>query len=313
MRDDLERPGHGRPERVVGGLELGGTKAVCVVGTGPDDVRADARIPTTTPVETLGRILEFFAGHAAVQPLTALGVASFGPLDLDPSSATFGFITTTPKQPWRQVDLVTTLRRGLGITIALDTDVNAAALAEYRGGRGRGADTLVYVTIGTGIGGGVLVGGRPLHGLVHPEIGHLRVPHDRARDGFDGVCPHHGDCLEGLASAPALAARWGAVPESLPDAHPAWALEAEYLALGLANVVLTLSPQRIVLGGGVMARAGLLPLVRTRLRAVLAGYVQSRALDEGIDDYVVAPALGERAGVLGALALARDASEARER
>jgi fructokinase len=294
---------------LVGGLELGGTKAVCVVGTGPDDIRAEARVPTTAPAETLGRIVGFFARQAAEQPLAALGVASFGPLDLDPRSATFGFITTTPKQPWRQFDLVTSLRQALGTAIALDTDVNAAALAEHRWGRGRDVDVLVYVTVGTGIGGGVLVAGRPLHGLVHPEIGHLRVPHDRGRDAFDGVCPHHGDCLEGLASAPALAARWGQAPERLPDDHPAWALEAEYLALGLANVVLTVSPQRIVLGGGVMARAGLLPLVRTRLRAVLGGYVQSRALDEGIDDYLVAPALGERAGVLGALALARDTVE----
>jgi fructokinase len=294
---------------VIGALELGGTKAVCVVGTGPDDVRAEARLPTTTPAETLPRVVDFFVEQATAHPLAALGVASFGPLDLDPRSPTFGFITTTPKPSWRQVDLVTALRRGLGTSVALDTDVNAAALAEHRWGRGRGVDTLVYVTVGTGIGGGVLVAGRPLHGLVHPEIGHLRVPHDRGRDAFDGVCPHHGDCLEGLASAPALAARWGGAPEHLPDDHPAWALEAEYLALGLANVVLTLSPQRIVLGGGVMARARLLPLVRARLRAVLAGYVQSRALDEGIDDYVVAPALGERAGVLGALALARDAIE----
>ncbi|HEX2440775.1 MAG TPA: ROK family protein [Methylomirabilota bacterium] len=294
---------------LVGGLELGGTKAVCVVGTGPDDIRAEARVPTTAPAETLGRIVGFFARQPAEQPLAALGVASFGPLDLDPRSATFGFITTTPKQPWRQFDLVTSLRQALGTAIALDTDVNAAALAEHRWGRGRDVDVLVYVTVGTGIGGGVLVAGRPLHGLVHPEIGHLRVPHDRGRDAFDGVCPHHGDCLEGLASAPALAARWGQAPERLPDDHPAWALEAEYLALGLANVVLTVSPQRIVLGGGVMARAGLLPLVRTRLRAVLGGYVQSRALDEGIDDYLVAPALGERAGVLGALALARDTVE----
>jgi fructokinase len=297
----------------VGGVELGGTKAVCVVGTGPDDVRAEARVPTTTPAETLGRIVDFFADRAATQPLAALGVASFGPLDLDPRSATFGFITTTPKQPWRQVDLVTALGRALGTTVALDTDVNAAALAEHRWGRGRGVETLVYVTVGTGIGGGVLVAGRPLHGLVHPEIGHVRVPHDRARDAFAGVCPHHGDCWEGLASAPALAARWGQPPESWPDDHPAWALEAEYLALGLANVVLTLSPQRIVLGGGVMARVGLLPLVRTRLRAVLAGYVKSRAVEEGIDDYLVAPALGERAGGLGALALARDAVERGER
>lgn len=287
-----------------GGVELGGTKVRCAVGSGPDDVVAEAWIATTAPEETLGRVTHFFASQAARTPLAGLGVASFGPLDLDPRSAGFGHLTTTPKIGWRHVDLLTPLR-ALGTAVVLDTDVNGAALAEHRWGRGRDVATLLYVTVGSGIGGGVLVAGRPLHGLVHPEIGHVRVPHDRARDPFDGTCPHHGDCWEGLASAPALAARWGRAPEALPDDHPAWALEADYLALGLANAVLTVSPERVVLGGGVLRRAGLLPLVRTRLRAVLGGYVRSRALDEGIDDYLVAPALGDRAGVLGGLALAQ--------
>lgn len=294
-------------ERLVGGIEAGGTKFVCAVGTGPHDVRAEVRVPTTTPAETIGRVVAFFGEQAARVPLAALGVASFGPVDLDPGSSTFGFITTTPKPGWRGVDLLGPLRRALGVPLALDTDVNAAALAEQRWGSGRGLATLVYVTVGTGIGGGVVVDGRPLHGLVHPEMGHARVPHDRARDPFPGICPAHGDCWEGLAAAPAVAARWGRAPATLPDDHPAWALEAHYLALGLANLVLTLSPQRLVLGGGVMARAQLYPLVRAGVSDLLAGYLASAALGDGLERYIVPPALGERAGLLGALLLAATA------
>jgi len=294
--------------RLVGGIEAGGTKVVCAVGTGPDDLRAEARVPTTTHAETLARVIAFFAEQAARAPLAALGVASFGPVDLDPRSPTFGFITTTPKPGWAGVDLLGPLRRALGLPLAFDTDVNAAALAEHGWGAGRGLETLVYVTVGTGIGGGAVVDGRPLHGLVHPEMGHVRVPHDRARDPFAGVCPAHGNCWEGLATAPAIAARWGAAPETLPDDHPAWPLEAHYLALGLANLVLTLSPERIVLGGGVMARTHLYPLVRAGIGELLAGYLASPALGEGLERYVVPPALGERAGVLGALRLAQRAA-----
>ncbi|RPH85416.1 MAG: ROK family protein [Candidatus Rokuibacteriota bacterium] len=293
--------------RLVGGLEAGGTKFVCAIGTRPDDVRAEARFPTTTPEETIPRAVAFFARQMARAPVAALGVASFGPLDLDRRSPTFGFITTTPKTGWRQVDLAGLLRRALGLPIVIDTDVNAAALAEHRWGHARGIASVVYITVGSGIGGGALVGGRPLHGLVHPEMGHLRLPHDWERDPFPGTCPHHGDCWEGLASAPALAARWGRAPESLPDDHLAWDLEAHYLALGLANVILVLSPGRLVIGGGVMARAPLLALTRARLQAILAGYLRTPALAEGIDDYVVRPALADRAGVLGALALAQTA------
>ena len=292
----------------VGGLEAGGTKFVCVVGTGPHDVRAEVRIPTTTPDETIGRVVTFFAGRASETSLVALGVASFGPVDLDPRSATYGSITTTPKPGWQHVDLLGPLRRALGVRIAFDTDVNAAALAEHRWGAAQNVSSVVYVTVGSGVGGGIVLNGRPVHGLVHPEMGHQRLPHDRARDPFPGVCPHHGDCWEGLASAPALAARWGQPPETLPDAHPAWDLEADYLALGLANVVLVLSPERIVLGGGVMTRASLWPLVRAKLQTVLAGYVSAPALRKGIESYLVPAALGDRAGVLGAIALAQAAA-----
>jgi fructokinase len=294
--------------RLVGAVEAGGTKFVCAVGTAPDDVRAQARFATTTPAATIARAVTFFTEQAARAPLAALGVAGFGPLDLDPRSPTFGFVTTTPKAGWRHVDLVGPLRRALGVAVAVDTDVNAAALAEHRWGAGRDLATLVYVTVGTGIGGGVVVNGRPLHGLVHPEMGHVRLPRDPGRDPFAGICPAHGDCWEGLATGPAIAARWGAPPETLPDDHPAWALEAHYLALGLVNVILVLSPERIVLGGGVMARAGLFPMIRAEVAALLAGYVASPALGRDLDRYIVPPALGERAGFLGALALAQTAA-----
>jgi fructokinase len=291
--------------RLVGGIEAGGSKFVCAVGTGPGDVRVEIRVPTTTPAETLGRVVAFFAEQTARAPIAALGVASFGPVDLDERSATFGSITTTPKAGWGGIELVRPLRRALGVPVAFDTDVNAAALAEQRWGAARGLGTVVYVTVGTGIGGGVVVKGRPLHGLVHPEMGHMRVPHDGARDPFAGVCPSHGDCWEGLATAPAIAARWGLPPESLPDDHPAWALEAHYLALGLANVALTLSPERLVLGGGVMTRTFLYPLVRAGVSDLLAGYLASPALTGDLELYIVPPALGDLAGVLGAIALAQ--------
>lgn len=295
----------GGPPVLLGGVEAGGTKVVCVVGTTIDDVRAETRIPTTTPAETLGQVVRFFENVAQAHgPLAAIGVGSFGPIDLHASSPTFGAITATPKPGWAGTDVVGTLRRACGVPVGFDTDVNAAALGEWRHGAARGLDTFVYLTVGTGIGGGGLVGGRLLHGLVHPEMGHLRVPHDRAADPFPGVCPFHGDCLEGLASGPALAARWGAPAEALEAGHPAWALEAHYLALALHNIVCTVSPQRIVIGGGVMAQSGLLPRVRAGLATLLNGYVQAPAVVERMDEYVVAPQLGDRAGIAGALVLA---------
>jgi fructokinase len=295
----------GAPPVLFGGVEAGGTKFVCVVGTTIDDVRAETRIPTTTPAETLGQVVRFFEDAARAHgPLAAIGIGSFGPIDLHSSSPTFGAITATPKPGWAGTDVVGTLRRACGVPVGFDTDVNAAALGEWRHGAARGLDTFVYLTVGTGIGGGGLVGGRLLHGLVHPEMGHLRVPHDHVADPFPGVCPFHGDCLEGLASGPAMAARWRAPAETLDAGHAAWALEARYLALALHNIVCTLSPQRLVIGGGVMAQPALLPLVRHELSALLNGYIQTPDILQRMDEYVVAPALGTRAGVAGALVLA---------
>jgi fructokinase len=290
----------------VGAIELGGSKVVCAVGRGTGEVGAEAVMPTATPARTLADAIAFFRAQGA---LGAIGIAAFGPLDLDPRSPTFGSITDTPKPGWSWTDLVGPFRRGLGVPVALETDVNGAALGEHRWGAGRGAATLVYVTVGTGIGGGSLIDGRPMHGLGHPEMGHMRVPHDRGADPFAGLCPFHGDCLEGLASGPALAARWSAPAESLPPDHPAWPLEARYLALGLVNVIAVLSPERIVIGGGVMRGPRLLPRLRAEVTALLAGYAPSATIGD-IDRYIVLPALGARSGVLGALALARDAAQA---
>ena len=290
---------------LVGGVETGGTKFVCAIGTGPTDVRATAEFTTGSPEATLARAVEFFRAGGLQAPLAAVGIAAFGPLDLDPASPTYGSITTTPKPGWAGTDLAGTLRRALGIAVAIDTDVNAAAVAEHRWGAARGLDTLVYLTVGTGIGGGALVKGRPLHGLVHPEMGHIRVPHDRVADPFGGACPYHGDCLEGLASGPAMARRWGRPPESLPADHPAWALEAHYLALGAVNAIGILSPRRIVMGGGLLRQPVVLGLVRADVLRLLNGYVPSAAIGD-IGDYIVPPALGSRAGVLGAIALAQD-------
>ena len=290
------------------GIEAGGTKFVCAVGAGPDDVRALERFPTTTPDETLRQALDFFrTQRAAHGPLTGAGIASFGPVDLDPASPTYGFITTTPKAGWPQTDMLGPVRGALGVPVSFDTDTNAAALAEGRWGAARGLDTFLYLTVGTGIGGGGMVNGGLMHGLVHPEMGHVRIPHDTAADPFAGTCPYHGDCLEGLASGPAMTARWGQPPEALPDSHPAWALEARYLALALNNFVTTLSPQRIVLGGGVMEQAALFPLIHRGLRSLLNGYVQAAPLTTHLDRYVVPPVFGARAGVMGALALAMEA------
>jgi fructokinase len=289
---------------IYGGIEAGGTKWVCAIGDGPGNLRETVTFPTTTPTETIGHAAGFFT---RAEGLAAVGVGSFGPIDVRRSSPTWGSITTTPKAGWAHTDVVSALGLALGLPVAFDTDVNAAALGEQRWGAAIGLETFCYVTVGTGIGGGGLSNGRLLHGLLHPEVGHMRIPHDRVRDPFEGACPYHGDCFEGLASGEAIRQRWGRPTEELDD--PAvWELEAEYLALGLVNLVCTLSPQRIILGGGVMKQPLLLGLVRARVRELLAGYVAAPELNEEIDTYVVAPALGDHAGVLGAIELARRAA-----
>ncbi|MGZ4176049.1 MAG: ROK family protein [Solirubrobacteraceae bacterium] len=288
---------------IYGGVETGGTWVVCAIGTGPDDIAAEETFPTGEPEPTLARIAEFF--ERGPRP-AAIGIGSFGPVDLDRASPTWGHVTSTPKPGWAHTPVAPALADRLGLPVRFDTDVTTAALGEQRWGAAAGCDSVCYLTVGTGIGAGLLVDGRPVHGLVHPEVGHLRVPHDRERDPFAGVCPAHGDCWEGLAAGGAIGARWGVHPKEIPDDHPAWALEAEYVALGILAIVLVASPRRVVVGGGVMARAGLLDSVRSRLVDLNAGYLETPMMGAAVDRYVVAPALGERAGVLGAMALAQN-------
>jgi fructokinase len=292
--------------KLYGGIEAGGTKFVCVIAGGPHDVRAELRFPTTSPAETLQRAIAFFKERASELPVAAVGVGAFGPVDLDPASPTFGFITTTPKLPWINTNIVGTLKTALGVPVAMDTDVNVAALGEYRWGAAQNLDPAIYLTVGTGIGGGGIFNGKPMHGLVHPEIGHMRIPHDRQADPFAGACPYHGDCFEGLACGPAIQQRWAQPGETLPDDHPAWELEVQYIALALVNLIVCYSPRRIVIGGGVM-RDKLFPSVRRQVQHLLNNYVQAPDIIQNIEGYIVPPALGNQAGMLGAIALAMDA------
>ncbi|HVC34578.1 MAG TPA: ROK family protein [Chloroflexota bacterium] len=292
--------------KVLGAVEGGGTKFVCMVGTSPTDVVDEVTIPTTSPMETLGAVVEFLGKPRTGVELESIGVATFGPIDLDPMSPTYGCVLKTTKEEWSGARILAPLSRRLGIPIGWDTDVNGAVLGEARWGAARGVDPVLYLTIGTGIGGGALVNGGTIHGLLHPEMGHLPVP-TITGDDFAGICSFHGRCLEGIASGPALAARCGRpVPEVGPD-DPVWDLEAHYLAYGISALLLALSPRRIVLGGGVMKQAHLLPRVRRALVEVLNGYIELPELRDGVDEYVVLSELDQKAGLYGALVLAERA------
>jgi fructokinase len=296
--------------RLFGGVELGGTKVVCVVGRG-DVVHDEQVVPTSDPEATLASVVAFFeAKRSAGFHVEAVGVASFGPVELRPGSPLFGHVTHTPKPGWSGVDVVAPLRDRLGVPVGFDTDVNGAALAEGQYGAAAGLDSYVYVTVGTGIGGGAVVGGRLVHGLVHPEIGHVSVPRE-PDDDFPGRCPFHRDCLEGMASGTALAERFGAPAETLTGVRRerAVACAAWYLAYGIRSIVYTLAPERVVVGGGVSQLEGLFPLLRRRFGESLGGYPQ---LPEHDDASFVSPtALAGRAGAIGALMLAELAAAAR--
>lgn len=272
--------------KTFGAIEAGGTKWVCGIGTGPDDLDK-IQFPTTSPEETIAAAIAFFKGRN----ISALGIGSFGPVDL-----ARGRITSTPKAGWQNTDVAGPIRAALGVPVGFDTDVNAAALGEATWGAAQGVANCIYLTVGTGIGGGAIVNGNLLHGVMHPEMGHIKLP---VADGFAGNCPFHGDCLEGVASGPAIERRWGIVATQLPADHQAWTMEARYLALAIANFSYVLSPEVVILGGGVMQQAHLFPMIRTELEAVLNNYVAAPS--------VLPPKLGTRSGVLGALALAQAA------
>lgn len=294
--------------QIFAGIEAGGTKFVCAVGNSSGEILERENFPTTTPKETMNRVFEFLTMMDEKYKLSAIGIACFGPIDPDPRSPHFGYITTTPKAGWTHFNIVGSVRERFNLPIGFDTDVNGAALGEARWGNGIGVDTLVYWTVGTGIGAGGIVSGRMMHGLIHPEMGHTFVNHDRAKDPFPGVCPFHKDCLEGLASGPAMCARWKVKSATdLPSNHPGWDLEAEYLSYAMANCIEMLSPQKIIIGGGVMHHKELYGKIRKHTQLLLNGYIQHRQILEEIENYIVAPGLGNNAGVCGAMALAEAA------
>ena len=297
-----------REPRLLAAIEAGGTKFVCGVADRRGSILAEARFPTSTPQETLAKVRDFLKNNSV--SLSAIGVACFGPIILDRRSPNYGFIGATPKAGWSHVDMVGALAGEFACPVGFDTDVNAAALAEHRWGAGLDTENVVYLTVGTGIGGGILINGAPLHGLMHPEIGHISVRRHALDANFAGICPFHGDCLEGLASGPAIVARSGSELMQLDPAHLQWELQADYLGQLCAQLVLTVSPQRIIIGGGVMSQERLFPLVRTRMLHWLGGYIDRGEILPDIDGYVVPPGLGARAGVMGALCLAMSAAVA---
>ena len=290
----------------LGAIEAGGTKFVVAIGNEKGEVLERGQFPTTTPEETVENIFKFFDG----KDVDAIGLGCFGPIDPDKNSKTYGYITTTPKPGWANYNIVGALQAHYpNMPIGFDTDVNGACLGEVYFGSAKGLDSALYLTIGTGIGGGAYVEGKLLHGLLHPEMGHMYLT-QREDDTYKGKCPFHGTCFEGLAAGPAIEERWGKPGKELEDDHPAWDLEAWYIAQALAIYVLTLSPKKIILGGGVMHKSQLFPMIAKYLQERLNGYIQKDEITTDlIKDYIVWPELGDNAGVCGALALAKMALE----
>lgn len=285
---------------ILGALEAGGTKMVCAIGDEYGAIHARETFPTTTPDETMPNIIRFFRGRN----ISALGIASFGPVDLNKDSNTYGFITSTPKLAWQYYPVLQTLAKALSVPVGFDTDVNSSALAEHTVGAGKGLSSCLYVTVGTGIGGGIVAEQHLVHGLVHPELGHIWLrphPEDPTPHGF---CPFHDGCLEGLATGPAIEKRWGVKADLLPPEHMAWRLEAYYLAQMCMTAIVAFSPEKIILGGGVMQQTHLFAPIRGQVQEMLAGYVRHPAILQDIDHYIVPPGCGTDSGVIGSLLLA---------
>lgn len=293
--------------RKIGALEAGGTKMVLAIYNENGAELERLTLPTETPDVTMPKMIAFFREHQ----IDALGVGSFGPLDLNPASPTYGSITSTPKLAWRDYPLLTNLLDGRDIPAGIDTDVNAAIIAEVEQGAARGCENAVYITIGTGIGGGVYSNGKTVHGLLHPEVGHALLKPHPDDPNPRGVCPYHESCLEGLAAGPAIGARVQGDAKDLPDDHPTFAIEAYYLAQMCVNLIMTLSPERIILGGGVMQRESLIKQVRAETLRLLNGYIQSPAILEHIDEYIVTPDLFPVSGLVGSYLIGKAALEGR--
>ena len=305
---------NGVDNRVFGAVEAGGTKFVCAVGNARGEILAQTRFPTGEPVFTLATMLDFLREQRDhFGPYAAVGIGSFGPVELDATSPRYGHIRRSPKLAWSDTDVVGPIVREFSCPVGFDTDVNGAALAEHRWGGAQDVQDLAYVTVGTGIGGGLIVNGKTITGMMHPEIGHLFPRRHPLDANFKGICPFHDDCLEGLASGTAISARTGFSLDQLEISHPQWEIEADYLGQLCALLGLTTSPRRIVIGGGVMNQTRLLPMIREQTRHWLRGYIDRREIITGLDDYIVLPGLGPRAGVLGALALAIGAATEAER
>lgn len=290
------------------GIEGGGTKFVMAHGTGPDDLHDRVRIETQDPITVMKQVIGYVRQVEKKVPVLGIGASVFGPLDINKKSDQYGFITTTPKAGWQHFDFVGALKKEFNLPVGFDTDVNTTALGEYRWGAAQGLDDFIYITVGTGIGAGGLLDGKPIHGAMHPEMGHIFVPR-HPDDPYKGVCPFHHDCLEGLASGPSIMERWGVESAlDLPADHQAWEIEAYYLGHAVANYTLTLSPEKVIMGGGVMQQVQLYQLIQYNILSILSGYIKNRWIDD-IENYVVPPGLGQDAGVCGAFVLAEMAAD----
>lgn len=288
---------------LFGALEAGGTKMVCAIGNENGEILEQKSIPTTTPEETMPAILEYFKD----KEIASIGIACFGPIDLDKNSETYGYITSTPKIPWRNYNIVGAVKDALKIPVGFDTDVNGSLLGEVTWGCAKGLTDAVYFTIGTGVGAGIMTNGKMLHGMLHPEAGHVKmVP--RSGDTYKGKCPYHGTCFEGMAAGPAIEERWGAKAVQLADREEVWDLESYYIAQALMGIVLTLSPQKIILGGGVMHQKQLFSMIREKMLKELNGYIQAKELAD-IDNYIVPASLNDDQGIMGCIKLAMNSLE----
>ena len=285
---------------MLAGIEAGGTKMVCAVSDAELNLKGSAVFPTTTPQETIAEMINYFRKF----DIDAVGIGSFGPIDLNPKSPTYGNITKTPKTGWSDFDFVGVFKKAFGVPVGYDTDVNAAILGEVYKGAAYGCNNAIYITIGTGVGVGVYCNGGLVHGLVHPEAGHILL-NRHPEDSFEGSCPFHKNCVEGMASGPAIEKRWGKSPKLLIENDKVWELEAYYIAQAVASYILTYSPEKVILWGGVMHQDKLFDMVRSNVKEILNGYVHSEMVDSNIDQYIVKPALGEKPGITGALCLAR--------
>lgn len=281
----------------LGALEAGGTKMVCAIGSEKGEILEQLSIPTETPEITVPKLVSFFQG----KQIEALGIGCFGPIDVDRNSDTYGYITTTPKLAWQNFDMVGTFKRALGVPVGFDTDVNGSALGEFTWGIAKGLHSCIYITVGTGVGVGVIVDGRLVHGMMHPEGGHILL-NRHPEDAYKGHCPFHDNCMEGLAAGPAIEERWGKKAIELADRKEVWEMEAYYIAQALVDYVMLLSPQRIILGGGVMHQTQLLPMVRAKFKELLNGYIQTKEIED-LDSYIVVQSLDDKQGIMGALKL----------